>query len=294
MEWTEISVLTNDESQDAVINILMEFGSLGVELDSRDDGVLSINSYFPEDFDIKSKVPAIQERVDQLKSFGLNPGMGKVVTKDLNDDKWNTEWEKYYHAKRITKFLTISPVWEDYKKESDDELVIKLDPKKAFGTGVHPTTVLCLQAIENIIREGQSILDIGTGSGVLSIGAKLLGASDIEAYDYDDDAVTSAKQNVALNGFADDIKVGKNSLLDGITKKADIIFANMLPEAVLPLIPQAVNNLNPGGQIIISGIIKEKLDITNQTLKDNDFVIDQVSMLGDWCGITAHLRRDDE
>ena len=95
-------------------------------------------------------------------------------------------------------------------------------------------------------------------------------------------------------GFADDIKVGKNSLLDGITKKVDIIFANMLPEAVLPLIPQAVNNLNPGGQIIISGIIKEKLDITNQTLKDNDFVIDQVSMLGDWCGITAHLRRDDE
>lgn len=294
MEWTEISVLTNDESQDAVINILMEFGSLGVELDTIDKDTLSINSYFPEDFDIESKVPAIQSRVSQLSEFGLNPGKAEVITKNLNDDKWNSEWEKYYHAKRITKFLTISPVWENYIKEFDGELVIKLDPKKAFGTGVHPTTVLCLQAIESVIRENESILDVGTGSGVLSIAAKLLGAGEISAYDYDDDAVDSAKKNVALNGFEDDIFVDKNSLLDGIAKKADIILANMLPEAVLPLIPQSVNNLNEGGKIIISGIIKDKLTVTLETLENNQYVVDQVSTLGDWRGIIAHLRRDDE
>ncbi|AYF92514.1 50S ribosomal protein L11 methyltransferase [Apilactobacillus bombintestini] len=294
MEWTELSVLTNEESQDAVINILMDFGSLGVELDTLDDGTLSINSYFPENFDINSKIPDIQKRVDELKDFGLNPGKGKVVTKGLNDEKWSTEWEKYYHATRITKFLTISPVWEDYKKVNENEIVLKLDPKKAFGTGVHPTTVLCLQAIEDVIREGESILDIGTGSGILSIAAKRLGAGEIEAYDYDDDAVESAKHNVALNGFADEIKVGKNSLLDGIDKKVDMIFANMLPEAVLPLIPQSVNNLVDGGKIIISGIIKDKLNITNETLEKNDFVIDQVRTLGDWCGIIAHRRKEDE
>lgn len=294
MEWIEISVLTNDESQDAVINILMEFGSLGVELDTIDKDTLSINSYFPEDFDIESKVPAIQSRVSQLSEFGLNPGKAEVITKNLNDDKWNSEWEKYYHAKRITKFLTISPVWENYIKEFDGELVIKLDPKKAFGTGVHPTTVLCLQAIESVIRENESILDVGTGSGVLSIAAKLLGAGEISAYDYDDDAVDSAKKNVALNGFEDDIFVDKNSLLDGIAKKADIILANMLPEAVLPLIPQSVNNLNEGGKIIISGIIKDKLTVTLETLENNQYVVDQVSTLGDWRGIIAHLRRDDE
>lgn len=294
MEWTEISVLTNDESQDAVINILMEFGSLGVELDTIDKDTLSINSYFPEDFDIESKVPAIQSRVSQLSEFGLNPGKAEVITKNLNDDKWNSEWEKYYHAKRITKFLTISPVWENYIKEFDGELVIKLDPKKAFGTGVHPTTVLCLQAIESVIRENESILDVGTGSGVLSIAAKLLGAGEISAYDYDDDAVDSAKKNVALNGFEDDIFVDKNSLLDGIAKKADIILANMLPEAVLPLIPQSVNNLNEGGKIIISGIIKDKLTVTLETIENNQYVVDQVSTLGDWRGIIAHLRRDDE
>ncbi|CAI2676866.1 50S ribosomal protein L11 methyltransferase [Apilactobacillus apinorum] len=294
MEWTEISVLTNDESQDAVINILMEFGSLGVELDTIDKDTLSINSYFPEDFDIESKVPAIQSRVSQLSEFGLNPGKAEVITKNLNDDKWNSEWEKYYHAKRITKFLTISPVWENYIKEFDGELVIKLDPKKAFGTGVHPTTVLCLQAIESVIRENESILDVGTGSGVLSIAAKLLGAGEISAYDYDDDAVDSAKKNVALNGFENDIFVDKNSLLDGISKKADIILANMLPEAVLPLIPQSINNINEGGKIIISGIIKDKLTVTLETLENNQYVVDQVSTLGDWRGIIAHLRRDDE
>lgn len=294
MEWTEISVLTNDESQDAVINILMEFGSLGVELDTIDKDTLSINSYFPEDFDIESKVPAIQSRVSQLSEFGLNPGKAEVITKNLNDDKWNSEWEKYYHAKRITKFLTISPVWENYIKEFDGELVIKLDPKKAFGTGVHPTTVLCLQAIESVIRENESILDVGTGSGVLSIAAKLLGAGEISAYDYDDDAVDSAKKNVALNGFENDIFVDKNSLLDGISKKADIILANMLPEAVLPLIPQSINNINEGGKIIISGIIKDKLTVTLETLESNQYVVDQVSTLGDWRGIIAHLRRDDE
>lgn len=294
MEWTEISVLTNDESQDAVINILMEFGSLGVELDTIDKDTLSINSYFPEDFDIESKVPAIQSRVSQLSEFGLNPGKAEVITKNLNDDKWNSEWEKYYHAKRITKFLTISPVWENYIKEFDGELVIKLDPKKAFGTGVHPTTVLCLQAIESVIRENESILDVGTGSGVLSIAAKLLGAGEISAYDYDDDAVDSAKKNVALNGFENDIFVDKNSLLDGIYKKADIILANMLPEAVLPLIPQSINNINEGGKIIISGIIKDKLTVTLETLENNQYVVDQVSTLGDWRGIIAHLRRDDE
>lgn len=294
MEWIEISVLTNDESQDAVINILMEFGSLGVELDTIDKDTLSINSYFPEDFDIESKVPAIQSRVSQLSEFGLNPGKAEVITKNLNDDKWNSEWEKYYHAKRITKFLTISPVWENYIKEFDGELVIKLDPKKAFGTGVHPTTVLCLQAIESVIRENESILDVGTGSGVLSIAAKLLGAGEISAYDYDDDAVDSAKKNVALNGFENDIFVDKNSLLDGISKKADIILANMLPEAVLPLIPQSINNINEGGKIIISGIIKDKLTVTLETLENNQYVVDQVSTLGDWRGIIAHLRRDDE
>lgn len=294
MEWTEISVLTSDESQDAVINILMDFGSLGVELDTINEDTLSINSYFPENFDIESKVPAIQSRVSQLAEFGLNPGEAKVITKNLNDDKWNSEWEKYYHAKRITKFLTISPVWENYVKEFDGELVIKLDPKKAFGTGVHPTTVLCLQAIESVIRENESILDVGTGSGVLSIAGKLLGAGEISAYDYDDDAVDSAKKNVALNGFENDIFVDKNSLLDGISKKADIILANMLPEAVLPLIPQAANNLNEGGKIIISGIIKDKLSITLETLENNQYVIDQVTTLGDWRGIIAHLRRDDE
>jgi ribosomal protein L11 methyltransferase len=293
MEWTQISVLTSVEAQDAVVNILMDFDSLGVELENLDDGV-KINSYFPEDWDVITKVPAIQNRVNQLSSFGLNPGKGLVVTKSMNDDKWNAEWEKYYHVTRVTRFLTIAPVWENYHKQHDNELVITLDPKKAFGTGLHPTTVLCLQAIEDVIREGNTVLDIGTGSGVLSIAAKLLGAANVAAYDYDDDAVQSAKRNVALNGYEDVIRVGKNSLLDGINEKVDVIFANMLPEAVIPLISQSVKNLIDNGKIIISGIIIERCTEIKQVLLDNGFVVDQVRTLDGWCGIIAHKKRGDE
>ncbi|UQS85460.1 50S ribosomal protein L11 methyltransferase [Apilactobacillus apisilvae] len=293
MQWTKLSVITNDESQDAIVNILMDFGSLGVELNNEDKKVI-VTSYFPKTFDIKNKISSIQSRVDNLKSFGLNPGQGKVFSENLNDDNWSKEWEKYYHSTRITKYLTISPLWEDYQKSFNQEMVIKLNPKKAFGTGVHPTTKLCMQAMEMYLREDQSVIDVGTGSGILSIVAKLLGANSVKACDYDDDAIDSAKVNIELNGYKDDIKVFKNSLLDDVNEKFDVILANMLPEAVLPLIPQAKNILNEQGIIIISGIIKEKLSLTNKTLENNGFKIDQIMTLDDWRGIIAHIKKDGE
>ncbi|TPR20048.1 50S ribosomal protein L11 methyltransferase [Apilactobacillus timberlakei] len=293
MQWTKLSVLTNNESQDAIVNILMDFGSLGVEVEEKNNEIV-ITSYFPEDFNINDQIPLIQNRVEKLNEYGLNPGKGKVVSKELSDNNWSKEWEKYYHATRITKYLTISPVWEKYKKSFEQEMVIKLNPQKAFGTGVHPTTKLCMQAMEIYLRENQSILDVGTGSGVLSIAAKLLGADSVKAYDYDDDAIDSAKVNIELNGYKNEISVSKNSLLDGLKEKSDVILANMLPEAILPLIPQAKETLYAGGFIIISGIINEKLDITLQTLQSNDFILDQVMTLGDWRGIVAHLKGEGE
>ncbi|GAA6237079.1 50S ribosomal protein L11 methyltransferase [Apilactobacillus micheneri] len=293
MQWTKLSVLTNNESQDAVINILMDFGSLGVEVEEQNNETV-ITSYFPENFNINDQIPLIQKRVEKLNEYGLNPGKGKVISKELSDNNWSKEWEKYYHATRITKYLTISPVWEKYKKSFEQEMVIKLNPQKAFGTGVHPTTKLCMQAMEIYLRENQSILDVGTGSGVLSIAAKLMGADSVKAYDYDDDAIESAKINIKLNGYENEIQVTKNSLLDGLNEKSDVILANMLPEAVLPLIPQAKDTLYAGGFIIISGIINEKLDITLQTLQSNDFILDQVMTLGDWRGIVAHLKEEGE
>ncbi|WP_105956117.1 50S ribosomal protein L11 methyltransferase [Apilactobacillus quenuiae] len=293
MQWTKLSVLTNNESQDAVINILMDFGSLGVEIGEKNNEVI-ITSYFPKNFNINEQTPLIQKKVEKLTEYGLNPGTGKVISKDLSDNNWSKEWEKYYHASRITKYLTISPVWEKYKKSFEQEMVIKLNPKKAFGTGIHPTTKLCMQAMEIYLRENQSVLDVGTGSGVLSIVAKLLGADSVKAYDYDDDAIDSAKINIDLNGYKNEISVSKNSLLNGIKEKSDVILANMLPEAVLPLIPQAKDTLYTGGTIIISGIIKEKLNITLETLQSNGFVLDEVMTLGDWRGIVAHLKKKGE
>lgn len=202
--------------------------------------------------------------------------------------------EKYYHPVRITRYLTVVPSWEDYQPENTDEKVIRLDPGRAFGTGTHPTTRLALLALEKEIRGSESMIDVGTGSGVLSIAAKYLGAGEIDAYDIDDEAIKATKENVALNPIAKDINIGTNSLLDGISKKVDLIVANILAEIIIPLIPQAKECLNPGGKFITSGIINDKKDLIVNELTKHGFVIDEILNQKDWYSIIAHLPSEGE
>ena len=158
----------------------------------------------------------------------------------------------------------------------------------AFGTGTHPTTRLMIEALEIVARGGESMIDVGTGSGVLSIAAKQLGIGQVAAYDIDEVAVRSAKKNIDLNPVAADVKVGVNSLLDGIHTQVDLIVANILAEIIVPLIPQAFENLKPGGRFLVSGIIKDKADLVERELKGHHFVIDQKLRMKDWYGMIAH------
>ena len=164
----------------------------------------------------------------------------------------------------------------------------------AFGTGTHPTTQLMLQALGTVVMGGESVIDVGTGSGVLAIAAKLLGAGDVVAYDVDEVAVESAKRNVALNPQAADIQLGVNSLLDGIKTQTDVIVANILAEIILPLIPQAFVNLRPGGKFLTSGIIKDKFATVRDAELEQGFVIDETLRMKDWYGIIAHKPTEDE
>ena len=164
----------------------------------------------------------------------------------------------------------------------------------AFGTGTHPTTKLMLQALEMTLRGGESLLDVGTGSGVLSIAAKQLGAGAVQAFDLDPVAVASAKKNLALNPVAADVQVAQNSLLDGINTQVDVVVANILAEIILPLIPQALANLKPGGTFLTSGIIKDKFETVKQAQEDAGFVIDETLRIKDWYGIIAHKKGEDE
>ena len=294
MDWTELVVETTNEAIDAVTNILMENEAGGVQIDDDDLNDVRIITYFPANVNVAEKVPELEMQIKGLSQFGIDPGKAAVKLSDVNDDSWRDVWKKYYHPVRITRYLTIVPSWEDYQPENADEKVIWLDPGRAFGTGTHPTTRLALLALEKEIRGSESMIDVGTGSGVLSIAAKYLGAGEIDAYDIDDEAIKATKENVALNPIAKDINIGTNSLLDGISKKVDLIVANILAEIIVPLIPQAKECLNPGGKFITSGIINDKKDLIVNELTKHGFVIDEILNQKDWYSIIAHLPNEGE
>lgn len=294
MDWTELVVETTNEAIDAVTNILMENEAGGVQIDDDDLNDVRIITYFPANVNVAEKVPELEMQIKGLSRFGIDSGKATVKLSDVNDDSWRDVWKKYYHPVRITRYLTIVPSWEDYQPENADEKVIRLDPGRAFGTGTHPTTRLALLALEKEIRGSESMIDVGTGSGVLSIAAKYLGAGEIDAYDIDDEAIKATKENVALNPIAQDINIGTNSLLDGISKKVDLIVANILAEIIVPLIPQAKECLNPGGKFITSGIINDKKDLIVNELTKHGFVIDEILNQKDWYSIIAHLPSEGE
>ncbi len=319
MEWYELSVLTTSESVEAVSNILVDREAKGVQIeDSKDFEHLKkgkygkygeiidpdsiphikkgaiVSAYFPESSNISSRVPEISQKVLELKRFGLNPGPGEVKLDTLKSQDWATAWEKYYHPLRITRFLTVVPKWENYSVTSHDEKVIYLDPGMAFGTGTHPTTRLSLEMLETVLRGNESVIDVGTGSGVLSIAAKLMSAADVFAYDVDEVAVKSAKKNFALNDSAKDIHLGVNNLLSGIHKQVDVVVANILAEIIIPLTPQAFDNLKPGGYFLTSGIINSKFGLVVSSLKSNHFKIVQTLKMKDWCGIIAQKPSENE
>ena len=313
MDWTAVKVITSSEAVEAVSYILTDMGAQGVQIEDAADfenlnegkygdhgefidpasiphrkSGAAVSGYFPQNVFVPELLPTIHQRVAKLREYGLNPGENDVSAATVDNQQWATVWQKYYHPLRVTDQLTIVPQWEEYEPADPKEKLIFLDPGMAFGTGTHPTTRLMLEALEKTIAGNEYVIDVGTGSGVLSIAAKHLGAGKVDAYDIDEVAVNSAKKNLALNPVANDVKVGVNSLLDGIHTQADLIVANILAEIIVPLIPQAYENLKPGGKFLVSGIIDDKAPLIRQKLQEQGFVIDDEQQMKDWHGMIAH------
>ena len=160
--------------------------------------------------------------------------------------------EKYYEPTRISYDLTIVPSWTDYEA-SEGEKIIRLDPGMAFGTGTHPTTKMSLFALEQVLRGGETVLDVGTGSGVLSIASSLLGAKDIYAYDLDEVAVRVAQENIDLNANTENIHVATGNLLQGVGIQADVIVANILADILVNMTEDAYRLVKDEGYLIMSG-----------------------------------------
>ncbi len=309
MKWSELSIHTTNEAVEPISNILHEAGASGVVIeDSEDLSKIRTNEYGeiyeldPNDFPVdgvivKAYLPVtsfLGETVDEIKlaitnliNFDINIGANEVTISEVNEEEWSTAWKKYYHPVKISNRFTIVPTWEIYEPVESDELIIELDPGMAFGTGTHPTTVMSLQALEKYIKEDSTVIDVGTGSGVLAIGSAMLGAKHIHALDLDEVAVQSAKLNAKLNKVQNQIDVVQGNLLDTVKEPADIVVANILAEIIMTFTMDAYTIVKPGGYFITSGIIETKKDDVKNSLENAGFQIEEVMMMEDWVTIVS-------
>ncbi|TFD92338.1 50S ribosomal protein L11 methyltransferase [Jeotgalibacillus sp. R-1-5s-1] len=309
MKWSEISIHTTNEAIEPISNILHESGASGVVIedpkelhkeredqfgeiydlnpdDYPDSGVI-VKAYLPVNSFLAETVDGIKQEVSNLVSFDIDIGANKVEISEVNEEEWATAWKKYYNPVKISSTFTIVPTWEDYERVSSDELIIELDPGMAFGTGTHPTTVMCIQALERTVKEGDSVIDVGTGSGVLSIAAALLKADKVLALDLDEVAVRAAKENVELNKVENIVTVQQGNLLDQLQETYEVIVANILAEVILTFTDDAFKLTAEGGTFITSGIIKQKKEMVKDALIQSGFAIEEVLSMEDWVAIIA-------
>lgn len=250
---------------------------------------LELTAYFDyESADKKDLIKKIMDKIAEMKSYGLDTGEVSISTKEVADEDWNTAWQKYYHVIDFSRHLAIVPEWEDYHPAFSDQKLIRLDPGLAFGTGGHTTTQLVLLAMERALVKPMSVLDVGTGSGILAIAASKLGANHVLGTDISDEAVTAAKENIALNDV-DNIDVRKANLLKDIDDKYDLIVANILADILLELIPDLDSHLNKEGKVIFSGIDYLQLPKIEKSLAENGFEIKMKMQEGRWIGLLLSL-----
>ncbi|WP_057491700.1 50S ribosomal protein L11 methyltransferase [Streptococcus orisasini] len=297
--WKELTIHVNREAEEAASNILIECGSQGVAIDDSADylgGVgkygelfpeveqvetVKITAYYPESADMSVITAQVNERLAELSDFGLETGKVEVSSQELAEEDWAENWKKYYEPARITHDLTIVPSWTDYEATAGEK-IIRLDPGMAFGTGTHPTTKMSLFALEQVLRGGETVIDVGTGSGVLSIASSLLGAKEIYAYDLDDVAVRVAQENIDLNAGTDNIHVATGDLLKGVTQEADVIVANILADILIHLTDDAYRLVKDEGYLIMSGIIADKLDMVLESAYSAGFFLETQMIQGEW------------
>lgn len=240
------------------------------EILQRDKNKAFVKVYIEED-DEANRI------VEEGKEQGFNITLVKLKAED-----WENGWKKYYSAFNITDDLVIVPAWEDYDKKGDEK-IITLDSGMAFGTGTHETTKMCVSMIKDIVSEDtKKVLDIGCGSGILSIAASRYGAKDILAVDIDELAVKIAKENVFLNDLDDNIKVIEGDLTKNVEGKFDLIIANIVADIIKELIPEIRTYLKDNGKFIISGIIKEREEEVYNFAKEHGFNIEKVSSNSGW------------
>lgn len=308
--WKEIRVITKSESLEPISGIFYGLDCDGVAIEDpedilgREQGPLTwdfadinilehkgkaavVKGYFEKDIDVNKIITYIEEKIKELREMGIDVGEGKVEEEEIYQQDWANNWKKYYKPTKIGEKVVVKPTWEDYSKK-DYELLIELDPGMAFGTGTHETTRMCVKALEQNVTEESTVFDIGTGSGILAIAAKILGAKDVKAVDLDPVAVDAAKKNVELNNVHG-IEVLEGNLMDVVDGKADIVVANIIADIIKFVCEDVKNFLKEDGKFICSGIILDRRTDVEEKLKSVGYKILEVKNEGEWVCIVATL-----
>ncbi len=292
MEWLAIKVVLNKEYLEEVAEVFNELGSGGAVIDDPDlveeyaesgqwdawefpeipgGKKYSVTGYLPVNHELEGRLENLFLQLNELKNTRENFDY-EVDQTPVDEEDWANSWKQYFKVLKIGERTVIRPSWEEYEKKQD-EIVIDLDPGMAFGTGSHATTSQAMELTEKYLKTGDKVIDVGTGSGIISIQAAKLGASFVNAYDYDAVAVKSAERNVEDNNLSTVISVKQNDLLSGIQEKANLIIANIVADVIIRLIPQLDSHLSENGKIILSGIIEKRLQEIKELLEEYNFEI---------------------
>jgi ribosomal protein L11 methyltransferase len=295
-EWLELETRVEPEAVESVSSVFAEYGQ-GVAIEqvvesSRDGDVV----HMPPDAPVLIKTylplldPSTNERRAKIEqavwALGRLRAVGPLQVRTLRETDWANAWKEYFFVHRVGRRTVIVPSWReaDYVPQPDD-VVLLLDPGMAFGTGLHPTTRLCLQALEELLEPGMRVLDVGAGSGILSIAAARLGASHVEAVEIEPVAASVCQQNVERNEVGDVVHVRAGTLGADLEAQVDLVLGNITIATLLELRPELARHLRPGGLAVLSGVLVERADELLEALRADGWQHVRTDQEQDWVAL---------
>lgn len=285
MELIELSIEVDSETTEPICEAFRRYGCERIVVEQLDPSgpnpLLLVKAYAPKD-DSQDKLMADMEVVVRL--LGLVRPVGNLQIRQLQEEDWALAWRRQYTIQHLGKRLVVCPTWLSYEPKKH-EVVVHMDPGMAFGTGVHPTTRMCLQGLDNLVKSGMRIADVGCGSGILSIAAVKLGASTALALDVDSLAVKVARENVEANGVSRVVEVAEGTLWHDPTQPSpdyDLIVANITLKPIVDLAPHIVSSLRPNGGTIFSGLLMDQGPTVESTFESLGAALESRVTIDDW------------
>ena len=313
MKYTQIDIYTTEEGLEVVEGALMGLDIVDFMIEDPEDLYMLLNKEHDYDWDyIDDEVMKLKDARPKVVVYATEeePGKAKSIDESMklvrelgyeaevvitahDDSEWRDNWKEFFKPTRVSEKIIVKPTWEAYELTETDVAsgvhILEIDPGMAFGTGTHETTSLCIRALEEYMKPGDKVLDVGTGSGILAIAASMFGASDCLGVEIDPVAVEVAQENIELNGVADIAHAQYGDLTKGIDYRANVVVANLMADLVMMLSKDVAKHLLPGGYYISSGILDEKLVTVADSIRACGFKILEAKQDGMWCAIVAQL-----